>query len=194
MSDTGTRTPESVLRTYFRAKDENRPHLLAQVFSETARLETIVKTGAITFPPVATGLASITDVLVRRFAHAYENVYSFYLARPQPRLQAHTFACDWLVGMSAKRDGGVRVGCGRYDWRFQSEAPYLADRLVITIEAMQVLAPDCLSRVLGWLTALPYPWCSAERILTTAPDIGTLAPILTYVGRNGLLLRVRARP
>jgi hypothetical protein len=63
---------------------------------------------------------------------------------------------------------------------------------VITIEAMQVLAPDRLSRVLGWLT-LPYPWCSAEMILTTAPDIGTLAPILTYVGRNGMPPWRRAR-
>jgi hypothetical protein len=193
MADTGNRTPASVLRTYFHAKDENRPHLMAQVFSETARLETIVKTGAITFPPVATGLASITESLVRKFGQTYENVYSFYLARPQPRLPANTFSCDWLVGMSAKRDGGVRVGCGRYDWRFQSEDPCLADRLVITVEGMQVLAPDCLSRVLGWLTALPYPWCSAEMILQTAPDIGALTPILTYVGRNDMPLRFRAR-
>jgi hypothetical protein len=117
MSNAGTRTPESVLRTYFHAKDENRPHLMAQVFSETARLETIVKTGAITFPPVATGLAAITDNLVRNFGHTYENVYSFYLARPQPGLHANTFSCDWLVGMSAKHDGGVRVGCG-HDWHF----------------------------------------------------------------------------
>ena len=194
MAEPGARTLESILRMYFRAKDENRPHLMAQVFSEAARLETIVKTGGIAFPPVATGLAAITESLVRTFGRTYENVYSFYLARPKPGAHPDTFACDWLVGMSAKQDGSIRVGCGRYDWHFQSDAHRLADRLVITIEAMPVLAPDYLSRVLGWVTALPHPWCSAERILQTAPAIESLAPILAYVGRNGKSPRPRARP
>jgi len=185
MSDTSRTTPEDVLRTYFRAKDENRPHLMAGVFSETATLETIVKTAAISFPPVSIGLAPITDVLVRKFAQTYENVYSFYLERPQPGIHSDSFSCDWLVGMSAKEGGGVRVGCGRYDWRFRAQAPRLADRLAITIEAMQVLPPDRLGSVLGWLTALPYPWCPADAILRTAPDVDDLDPILRYVGRRG---------
>src|SRR5207344_3266465 len=100
MSDISKRSPEDVLRTYFHAKDENRPHLMAGVFCETATLETIVKTGAISFPPVSTGLASITDVLVRKFAQTYENVYSFYLERPRPEIHSDSFSCDWLVGMS----------------------------------------------------------------------------------------------
>jgi hypothetical protein len=32
-------TPESVLRTYFRAKDENRPHLIGRAFTQGAVLE-----------------------------------------------------------------------------------------------------------------------------------------------------------
>jgi hypothetical protein len=104
---------------------------MAKVFSETATLETIVKTEAISFPPVSRGLAPITDVLVRKFAQIYENVYSFYLGQPQSGACLEEFSCDWVVGMSAKEGGSVRVGCGRYDWRFLSEEPYLADRLVI---------------------------------------------------------------
>lgn len=184
MANATSRTAENVLRMYIRAKDENRPHLLARVFSETARLEMIVKTGAITFPPVATGVAAITENLVRNFGRTYENVYSFFLARPEPGAHADTFACDWLVGMSAKEDGRVRVGFGRYDWHFQSDEPHLADRLVITIEAMQVLSSAYLEPVFRWLTALPYPWGSAERILTAAPAIPDLEPIRRYVGRQ----------
>ena len=58
------------------------------------------KTGGIAFSPVATGLAAITESLVRNFGRTYENVYSFYLARPQPGAPPDTFACDWLVGMT----------------------------------------------------------------------------------------------
>jgi hypothetical protein len=184
MPDTSRRTAEDVLRTYFHSKDENRPHLMAGVFSETATLETIVKTGAISFPPLSRGLAPITEVLVRRFAQAYENVYSFYLERPASQIPSASFSCDWLVGMSEKETGNARVGCGRYDWRFQSDEPHLADRLVITIEAMQVLSPASLEPVLGWLTELPYPWCPAETLLATAPAIGDLAPVFRYVGRR----------
>ena len=184
MSDTPRRTAETVLRTYFRAKDENRPHLMREAFSESATLETVVKTDAISFPPIARGLASITDVLVRKFAQSYENVYSFYLQRPPPHTAVSTFACDWLVGMSEKESGKARVGCGRYEWQFQTGAPHLADRLVITIEAMQVLPADRLEPVLLWLTGLPYPWCPAERFFETAPAMPDLAPIFSYVGRQ----------
>lgn len=183
MPDTSRRTAEEVLRTYLRAKDENRPHLMQKVFAEKATLETVVKTEAISFPPISRGLAAITDVLVRKFAQTYENVYSFYLERPQSRMLRNGFSCDWLVGMSEKASGNARVGCGRYDWRFGPEEPHLADRLVITIEAMQVLSPDFLEPVLRWLVKLPYPWCPARTILASAPDIKGLGPVFRYLGR-----------
>jgi hypothetical protein len=184
MPDTSRRTADEVLRTYFRAKDENRPYLMRDAFSETATLETIVKTDAISFPPISRGLAPITDVLVRKFAQLYENVYSFYLDRPPSHIPLSSFSCDWLVGMSEKETGKIRVGCGRYDWQFQATGPGLANRLVITIEAMQVLSADRLEAVLLWLTGLPYPWCSAQTILRAAPAIPDLDPILRYVSHQ----------
>jgi hypothetical protein len=184
MSDASRRTAEEVLRAYLHAKDENRPHLMARVFSENATLETVVKTGAISFPPISRGLPAIADVLVRKFAQAYENVYSFYLERPQSNAPSDRFSCDWLVGMSEKESGNARVGCGRYDWQFQREAPCLADRLVITIEAMQVLSPDFLEPVLRWLTGLPYPWCPAQTVLATAPEIAELDAVFRYIRRR----------
>jgi hypothetical protein len=184
MSHSSGCTAEHVLRTYFRAKDENRPHLMREAFSETATLETVVKTNAISFPPISRGLAPITDVLIRKFAQSYENVYSFYLERPPSDRPLTNFSCDWLVGMSEKESGRVRVGCGRYDWHFHPSDPRLADRLVITIEAMQVLSADRLEAVLLWLTGLPYPWCPAHTALEITPAISDLDPVFRYVGRQ----------
>ena len=68
MPDTSRRAAEEILRTYFRAKDENRPHLMRDAFSETATLETIVKTDAISFPPISRGLARISHQCVDTWA------------------------------------------------------------------------------------------------------------------------------
>jgi hypothetical protein len=182
MANCPGQSPERLLRNYFHAKDENRPHLLASVFSESATLEMVVKTGTISFPSLSQGMSAISDVLVGRFAQTYENVYSFYFSRPPPGVPA--FSCDWLVGMSEKATGLPRVGCGRYDWSFRREAPFTVDRLVITIEHMQSLAPHELRSIMGWLTALPYPWCSATSAIGSAPAIGALEPVLQYLGRN----------
>jgi hypothetical protein len=50
------------IQTYLRAKDENRPHLMKLVFAETAKLEMTVETGAISFPPLTSGVDAITQV------------------------------------------------------------------------------------------------------------------------------------
>lgn len=181
MSENTGGEAEKVLRTYVRAKDGNRPFLMREVFCETAVLETVVKTSAISFPPTSRGLAPITDVLVRKFAKTYENIYSFYLDRPSQLEPLVSFSCDWFVGMSEKEGSKGRVGCGRYDWQFQNTKPRLADRLVITIEEMEVLSADRFDIVLKWLADLPYPWCPAHTILETAPAICELGRVLKYV-------------
>lgn len=171
---------ETLIRTYLHAKDHNRPHLMAKVFAPAASLEMTVKTGAIAFPAVTEGLNSITDVLVRRFGQTYENVYTFCLQRPEPEGRT-SFSCDWLVGMSDKEDGAVRVGCGRYDWRFQQALPFLVERLHITIEEMQVVPAENLDAAMTWLTGLPYPWCPSGIAAETMPRITGLELISRYV-------------
>lgn len=176
-------SPELLLRTYFRAKDENRPHLMASAFSESATLEMVVNAEAISFPPRSHGLAEIAEVLVGRFAQTYENVYSFYLQKPPP--SAANFECDWLVGLSEKANGAVRVGCGRYDWRFQQDAPFLVSGLTVAIAVMQLLPSTTLRPIMAWLAKLPYPWCSASAALASPPSIAGLEPVLQYVSRVG---------
>jgi hypothetical protein len=174
-------SPDAVLRSYFRAKDENRPHVLHDVFSPVARLEMIVRASTISFPAVTIGRDAIADVLVRGFGQTYENVYSFYLERPAAH--ARTFACDWLVAMSDKRDHTVRVGCGRYEWTFD-DGSGLATGLVITIEAMQLLAPLALEETLGWIRRLDYPWSSAGAVANALPQDERLRSVLDYLGRG----------
>lgn len=174
-------SPERVLRNYFHAKDENRPHLLASVFSPDARLEVRNRSAEITFPETTVGLEAIADVLVRRFNQTYENIYSFYLARPRPN--DATFSCDWLVGMTDKTSKSVRVGCGRYDWSFQRGPALLATRLIITIEAMLALDESLTPSVLGRLNELAYPWTSTPDVIR-ALNSAELAPVTDYLGRR----------
>ena len=182
MLPSAMQTPESVLRTYFRAKDENRAHLIGRAFTPGAVLEIRNKISTIEFPAISTGRDTIADVLARRFGQTYENVYTFYLARPPQAATA--YRCDWLVVMSEKRSRQVRVGCGQYDWTFDAAHHGLASHLVITIEAMQILPPLDWDPISAWLERMEYPWSSAGAVLASAPALDGLAPVLAYLSRE----------
>jgi len=174
-------TAESI-STYIRAKDQNRPYLMRHAFAEAAALNMIVKTGAISFPPLSKGIDAITEVLVRRFAQSYENVFTFCLENP-PKDDAGSFSCKWLVGMSEKRGGAVRVGCGRYDWLVETHRSLLTRELTITIEFMQILPAGDLGAIMDLLSGLPYPWCPARAAVASAPKVEGLEVILDYISR-----------
>jgi hypothetical protein len=176
------RSPSQVLRTYFHGKDENRPRLLDGVFAPDATLEVRNHAQDISFPAVTEGRGAIADVLVGRFAQTYENVYSFYMSRPTS--ETVHFNCDWLVGMTGKLDGQVRVGCGRYEWSFQDHAPGLTERLVIEIVAMQVLPAVEREAVFDWFARLDYPWSTAAAVVDQAPPLPGLDPVLRFLGRG----------
>ena len=171
-------TPADAVRNYILAKDGNRPFLMRQAFAESADLEIVVKTDAISFPSKAKGVDELTKALIPRFALDYQNVYTFCLTRP-PATASRSLACHWLVGMSARSDGQVRVGCGRYDWHFGSEA--LAEKLVIVIDVMKVLPAEEHGACMNWLSALPYPWCDADEALQRMPALEGLADIKSYL-------------
>jgi hypothetical protein len=170
-------TPAEVIRTYILAKDGNRPFLMRQVFSENVELEMVVKTDAISFPNSASGLSAVEEVLVRRFGAENENTYTFCLSEPDGALSQ--FQCHWLVGMSVKATGQVRIGCGRYDWHFDVDGK--VGRLVINIDVMKVLAGTELNAVMSWLSSLPYPWCSPGRALLSFPRQAELSEIEAHL-------------
>ena len=173
---------EEVLRGYFRAKDENRPALLDQVFAPDAELTIHNKSANISFPTATRGRSAIAEVLVRTFTLAYENVYSFYLARPCENVRR--FECPWLVGMSERSSGLPRVGCGSYAWSFEPEPPHLACALVISIETMEVAPLEEFEAVFAWLASLAYPWSSCSEALRDIPKTASLAPIRGFLERH----------
>lgn len=172
---------EMRLDAYCRAKDGNRPHLMAQAFAQDAWLETAIDGDLVCPPSLAQGREAITRALVRHFGRTYENVYTFCLQRPGNARAPAAFCCDWLAGMSLKDSGQVRVGCGRYDWVFQDEAPHLVQGLKITIAVMKVLRPTALEPVVDWLAGLPYPWCPAAAAIGSAPPLPMLQPVLDHL-------------
>jgi hypothetical protein len=177
-----TATTEQLLRDYFHGKDENRPLFIARAFAPDARLRMVLKTQSIAFPAEVSGEPGIADTLVRKFGQSYENVFTFYLSRPAARAKLDAFQCDWLVGMTEKASGNVRVGCGRYDWLFQAQPHQIRD-MTITIEAMETLPPETTGQVFGWLTAQPYPWTDSGTVAAGAPDLPGLAPVIAYLTR-----------
>ncbi len=177
-------SPLEVVSTYFHAKDGNRPFLMRHAFTEDAQLEMVVKTDAISFPSTASGLPELEEVLVRRIANDFENVYSFGLRQPA-EANRRDFTCPWLVAMSARSDGALRVGSGRYDWRFSSDAKGLVEKLVITIDVMEILPATELGSVMGWIGALPYPWCRPTEVVNGMPRLEALTPVERYLKELG---------
>ena len=176
----GMSTPSDAVSAYILGKDGNRPFLMRRAFAEDAELEIVVKTDAISFPSSTKGVSAIEDVVVRRFALDFENVYTFCLSQPSLANRRH-FPCHWLVGMSARNNGQVRIGCGRYDWYFAPDQECRVERLVVAIDVMKMLPADKLAASMNWLSSLPYPWCSADAALKDVPAIEELAEIETYL-------------
>jgi hypothetical protein len=175
----GMSTPSDAVSTYVLAKDGNRPFLMRRVFADDAELEMVVKTDAISFPSSAKGVNAIEDIL-RRFNIDYENIYTFCLSRPSDS-DRRPFACNWLVGMSAKSDGRPWVGCGRYDWHFAADQMCLVERMVITIDLMNTFPATELAATMNWLSGIPYPWCTPNDAVKDMPGIDGHAAIETYL-------------
>ena len=176
-------TPAECILAYIRAKDGNRPHLLDAAFTEDATLQMIVRTEAISFPASSVGREAIAETLVRRFNQAYENIYTLCIGSP-PTANAEAFSCDWLVAMSEKQGGAVRIGCGRYDWSF-SPVERRVRALAITIEAMEILPSEALNPVLNWVSALPYPWCDRQVALAASPSLPQVLHVLQLLRHEG---------
>ena len=160
-------TLASLVRAYICAKDSNRPHLVSRVFAPAASLEMVVKTDAIAFNPRVHGREAIAEMLVRRFAQQYENVYTFCLCEPPPPA-ALRLDCGWLVVMSDKETRQVLAGFGCYAWEWRPDVEPLVHRLTITIERMDRFDPALGAAAFEWAERLPYPWCPLGRA-TGAP-------------------------
>lgn len=162
------------MAAYFAAKDNNRPHRMAEAFTDDARLQMDVRTSAISFPPVTQGREAISEVLVREFNQRYEDIYSVCIGEP-PAANASKYACAWMVAMADRQSRQLRIGCGRYDWVFAPVDGRVCE-LRIHIACMVLLAPQTQARVMNWASALPSPWSSLAVVLDAAPALAELQP------------------
>lgn len=175
--------PTTLIESYIQAKDCNRPWLMPEVFESDASLEMVVKSDAISFPSAVSGVENITETLVRQFSQDNENVYTFCLC-DAPRGDLRQFTCDWLVGMSKRETGEVRVGCGQYHWDFGDAPKRQVRHLKIVIEAMQVMNRDMLDTVMRWLSGLDYPWCAVSTAILDIPRLEGLAPVAGFLEKR----------
>lgn len=162
------------IETYIRAKDGNRPHLLNSAFTANAELVMEVKTDEISFPTTVRGVDGISAVLVSQFAQRYENIYTICMGTPP--VDATEFRCTWLVCMTEKISGAVRVGFGGYEWLCEDESGKIS-KLKITIEEMKNLPGESSQLILHWVQTLPYPWCPHDVPAQHAPSIPSVQKI-----------------
>jgi hypothetical protein len=167
------------IESYIFGKDGNRPDLLRRAFNLDATLNVLVQTSTIVFPPNVQGREDIAKILVRDFSLKYENVYTFCFGAP-PKFEANIHKCKWLVGMSIKATGELRVGCGEYHWIFSPQSG-LAIQLSITIEHMLECPSQHMRKIMDWLQGRSYPWCESTDMLDSAPPLTCLQPVLAYV-------------
>ena len=167
------------INKYILGKDCNRPFLLNDAFTTDATLETNVQTETIDFPKSLSGRDAIVDTLVRKFNQQYENIYTFCIAA-EPHTDKEIFSCHWMVVMTAKEDKSLRIGCGQYDWVFES-ATDRASSLCITINMMETSPPSKTENVLNWASNLPYPWCSLTELTLQLPNEPLLLRVTNFI-------------
>jgi hypothetical protein len=164
---------QSIINNYVFAKDKNKPHLMEKCFCESALLEMEVNTGNISFPEKTSGLEAITDLLVKNFHKSYENISTFCISNSS-KYEMGIFQCKWFVVMIEKESNNIKVGSGKYYWKFNLENKLLVNNLKITIDKMVVLKRDLSSQLLTWSNSLPYPWCGSSYVLNNMPNLDDL--------------------
>ena len=170
---------ERAVHSYICAKDNNRPHLIDHAFDTNAVLEMVLETGNIDFPRYTEGREAIAELLVRRFGQTHENVYTFCIGQ-RPSAASLTYNCKWMVAMSDKTSGEVKVGCGLYEWNFNLHTG-LAKRLQITIAHMEILPAGSLPEVMNWVSSVQHPWCAAQVLASKGPNVDGIEPIVRYI-------------
>jgi len=181
-----TATTRSLLRDYLRAKDENRVLFLRRGFAPDVSLIMGLNTDEISFPAQSLGVDAVAETLAVRFNQTYENIFTFYLALPPDDATTEAFHCGWMVGMTEKATGNVRVGCGTYEWLFDLE-PYRVKGLRIIIEHMRNLPSSDADAVFDWLLAAPYPFADPRALAATIPAIDALSPVRTFLAGQPVL-------
>lgn len=175
-------SPVTIIARYIEAKDQNRPHLMPHAFEDTAILTMQVESSEIEFPAQVNGRQAISQTLVRDFAGRFENIYTYCLTQPDDET-ADGCQLNWLVIMTERASGNIKLGYGRYDWLFNSQSG-LCSKLHIHIEHMQVVSAQVADKIYQRIGDYPTPWQPADALLALLGDhteFGSAHAFLTRV-------------
>ncbi|WP_072682660.1 hypothetical protein [Arcobacter sp. LA11] len=172
---------------YIYAKDNNKPHLMKNIFTSSAKLDMKLKTENISFPSETLGLTSISKVLINDFNKTYENIYTICLTDSLVQ-DNKSVKCNWFVIMTEKENNMIRFGYGSYYWSFNSKDNDLVDYLNITIENMIILEKEFYFEIFDWFTKIPYPWADTKIVANTVPDIDLFKPFKIFLDMQDINL------
>ncbi|MEN2468653.1 nuclear transport factor 2 family protein [Burkholderia sp. GS2Y] len=168
----------ALLECYLRAKDQNRPALIADCFAADAELSFSLANDDIDFPPRVAGAAAIARTLVEEFGERFERCRTYYLCT-EPAVDAHGVSTmPWLVVMRQKDNGALRIGHGAYRWQFSCDGEDVARIAALhihiarmdTIDDPRSIKLDVLHASFG------YPWLPAHAFARGLADVAATQP------------------
>ncbi|KWK16776.1 hypothetical protein WT77_29275 [Burkholderia stagnalis] len=176
-------TVRALLEGYLRAKDLNRPELIATCFAADAGLSFSLASDDIDFPARVDGAPAIAKTLVGDFGARFERCRT-YCVCVEPHVNGDG-ACEmpWLVVMRQKDSGALRIGNGTYRWQFAREhdgAERIA-RLHIHIVRMDTIDDPRADRLDALHGALGYPWLPPHALARGLGEVAAAHPGWTFV-------------
>ena len=172
------------VRRYIKAKDQNRPHLLRDVFTVDATLDMKVDSENINFPATTLGCEAISDVLVRQFSGKFENVYTLCTI-DSISVKESQLICDWYVFMTDKCDGRLRIGHGVYYWTFDNNSE-LVKQLTIKIDAMQIFDEKGAAELFNVLDKLDDSWLYRHQLISLLAELPNYCDIVEVIRNKEL--------
>ncbi|WP_175997867.1 nuclear transport factor 2 family protein [Burkholderia stabilis] len=168
----------ALLECYLRAKDLNRPALIADCFAADAELSFSLANEDIDFPPRVTGAAAIASTLVEEFGERFERCRTYYVC-VEPAVDEHGIsAMPWLVVMRQKDNGTLRIGHGTYRWQFAPDSVGVTRiaALHIHIARMDTIDDPDATKLDALHAAFGYPWLPAHAFARGLADVAAEQP------------------
>jgi hypothetical protein len=172
-----------LLERYFEGKDENKPEVIENLFSDTATVTFEIRPDNIKFPSRITGAKNIAETMFNDFHDNFDQITSYYIESELPDLDQDKIIClKWLVVMREKCSGLFRIGTGYYDWHFGLEPK--VDKLHIYIHDMVV----CPEKHTNWAYNLQsrffYPWLPLSLAISELKDNDMAIGIYDYLNKD----------
>jgi len=169
---------DRVLRAYLHAKDCGVPARFADAFTPdatfTSRFE--FETSFSDEEP-RVGLAAIAETFGLLTKHC-DNITTL-CTLDSVVTDGDTLRNKWIVAMTNRDSGCIRVAWGDYVWTMDPEAER-ARSLIVNMRHMAEMGPEHAEVVLVWLRALPAPWCDGQALVVDMPALLGLVNLREY--------------